>query len=181
MVDKFAPNLPSIAKFYAYGTALIAGIALAGSKGMKNVSLSEEELLQGYGLLVMFSVVILFVCYMVYQVDSGVESTANTTSLIFYLFGLMAPISMTADFLTYEMLDSRRSKRKMVLRLKRLGAKIWFAFMFSLAYLLVFKLTSFLTSGFYAMLFSGLIVSLGLFILSIQFGDFLRNLFSGEY
>lgn len=178
-------HIPKILRFYALAIAATVGIAIFASRGMKEICSTEEELLWGYSALVSVAVTFIIMTHIFYLVDSKIMTMTidGFSYMLVALFsGLFPPL-----FLSFEILESRKVKRRVTLRIKRLFGRFWFIYMFVLVLLLVIRIfSSFSTDDQDKLvLYAGVIfVDIILLIVCLQFKgftDFINDLWSGNW
>ena len=124
LIHELAPDIPKIIRFNAYAASLIIGIAFAGPKLMRKVTYSDEELLMAYSSLVGMSVLFFFAMNGLCLLESGILTT-RIEDFLWYASVAMMPSTFIALLLAYEILDSKRTKRNLTFRLKRLFGRFF--------------------------------------------------------
>lgn len=178
-ISAFARDLPRIIKFNTYAAALIVGLAISGPRAMKKVTYTEEDLLAGYSALVMMAVFFFVAMNGLYLVDSGL--TVTFTDILLYLSTAVLPSSTIAFVLTYEVLDSRRTKRSFALRLKRVFGRLWFAAMFWIGCLIIFRILFAFIPDERVMFVAFVMVGAVSLVLAINFRDLLDDVMNGTW
>lgn len=182
VIHELAPDMPNIIRFNAYAASITIGIALTGPKLMKKHTHSEEELLWAYSSLIGISALFFFFMNVLNLLESGVLTAGVEGSLLFFTVTL--PTMCVALFLGYEILDSRRTKRKLLFRLKRFSGRVFVGLVFTGSIILVFRLISFFTSDRHVFLFAFVFLELLLLFLVFKFRELrelLDKLTKGEW
>lgn len=103
------------------------------------------------------------------------------TDYLQYVSLTVFPSVFSVLFLSYEIVESRKTKRNVIFRLKRLFGRFWFAFMFVAGFLLIFKMFALFSSDEYILISAFIITGLILMVLTLQFKQFFDDLLSGEW
>lgn len=176
-----APELPRMIKYYLYYVSFLIGLLVFGPKAMKNATYTREDLLAAYSSLVGMGVMLFWVFHMMHLLDAEILS-ATFSGVFGYVFLTMAPTTIVAFFLAYELLDNRETKRTLAFRAKRFFGRILFGIVYGLIVFLAINVgTSLFGEGKLAVWLGVTAANIGLLVLIMQFKQFFTNLMNGEW